>query len=280
MKFHAIALRGPAGVERRAQRKCVSVLFFLPFIDTNLSIKGKGFLPLRARGRRVPMASGSGGISRLALQRLPTYLSYLKNLPEGGPPHISAAAIAAGLGLGEVQVRKDLAMVSDAGKPKVGYPVDGLVKDLEHFLGYGTCNRTVLVGVGNLGLALLSYSGFAEYGLHFVAAFDVNPALIGSSVDQKPILSVDKLPVFCRENGIQIGVLTVPAVAAQACCNALVAGGVRAVWNFAPVHLQAPPHVLVQRENMASSLALLSYHLKTQEAQAPQEEQQSGTAGQ
>ncbi len=208
------------------------------------------------------MASSS--ISRLTLQRLPTYLSYLKGLPESSPPNISAAAIAAGLGLGEVQVRKDLASVSDAGKPRIGYLVSDLIRDLEQFLGYGTCNRTVLVGVGNLGLALLSYSGFAEYGLHIVAAFDVNRALIGNTVDQKPILPVEDLPAFCRESGIQIGVLTVPAAAAQSCCNALVAGGVRAIWNFAPVHLQAPPGVLVQRENMASSLALLSYHLKTQ----------------
>lgn len=206
----------------------------------------------------------SGNISRLTLQRLPTYLSYLKGLPEDGPPNISAAAIAAALELGEVQVRKDLASVSDAGKPKIGYLISDLIQDLEHFLGSGVCNRTVLVGVGNLGLALLSYSGFAEYGLHIVAAFDVNTALVGSTVNQKPILPVEELPSFCREHGIQIGVLTVPAAAAQSCCSALVAGGVRAIWNFAPVHLQAPPGVLVQRENMASSLALLSYHLKTQ----------------
>ena len=206
----------------------------------------------------------SSCISRLTLQRLPTYLSYLKNLPEGSPPNISAAAIAAGLGLGEVQVRKDLASVSNAGRPKFGYSVPELVKDLEHFLGYGIYHRAVLVGVGNLGLALLSYSGFADYGLHIVAAFDVNRALIGSTVDKRPILPTEALSGYCRESGIQIGVLTVPAAAAQDCCDALVNGGVRAIWNFAPVHLQVPPGVLVQRENMASSLALLSYHLKTQ----------------
>ncbi len=217
----------------------------------------------------------SGNISRLTLQRLPTYLSYLRNLPEDSPPNISAAAIAAGLGLGEVQVRKDIASVSNVGKPKTGYPVSALIQDLEHFLGYGVCNRAVLVGVGNLGLALLSYSGFAEYGLHIIAAFDVNHALIGSRINQKPVLPVEQLSSFCRESGVQLGILTVPACAAQSCCNALAQGGVRAVWSFAPVHLQAPPGVLVQRENMASSLALLSYHLKTQSGSLKESETNS-----
>lgn len=204
----------------------------------------------------------TGGVSKLTLGRLPTYLSYLKSLSEDSLPNISAAAIAAALGLGEVQVRKDLAAVSDAGKPKVGYLVSDLIRDLEHFLGYGTQNSAVLVGVGNLGLALLSYTGFAEYGLDIVAAFDKNQALIGTPVDGTPILPADQLPDFCRTHGVQIGILTVPAEVAQSCCDTLVQGGVRAIWNFAPVHLVAPKGVLIQRENMASSLALLSYHLK------------------
>lgn len=207
----------------------------------------------------------TGGISKLTLQRLPTYLSYLRSLPEPEGATISAAAIATALDLGEVQVRKDLAAVSDAGKPKVGYQVAELMRDLEHFLGYGTRNRAVLVGVGNLGLALLSYGGFADYGLDIVAAFDQKSALVGSSVDGRPVLPVEQMPDYCAREKIQIGILTVPAQAAQGCLNALVRGGVRAVWNFAPVHLAAPEGVLVQRENMASSLALLSYHLKRAE---------------
>ncbi len=210
----------------------------------------------------------TGGISKLTLQRLPIYLAYLRTLPAEEGAAISAAAIASALGLGEVQVRKDLATVSDAGKPKVGYLIADLMRDLEHFLGYGTRNRAVLVGVGNLGLALLSYSGFADYGLNIVAAFDNKSALIGSNVDGRPVLHVRELPSFCRREEIHLGILTVPSGAAQSCLNALVEGGVRAVWNFAPVHLLAPDGVLVQRENMASSLALLSYHLKQAEAPA------------
>lgn len=132
----------------------------------------------------------TGGISKLTLQRLPTYLSYLRTLPQEEGAAISAAAIASALGLGEVQVRKDLATVSDAGKPKVGYLIADLMRDLEHFLGYGTRNRAVLIGVGNLGLALLSYGGFADYGLNIVAAFDNKSALIGSAVDGRPVLDI------------------------------------------------------------------------------------------
>jgi redox-sensing transcriptional repressor len=212
-----------------------------------------------------------GGISKLTLQRLPTYLSYLQSLPDGGGETVSASSIAAALGLGEVQVRKDLAAVSVAGKPKVGYHIDELKRDLERFLGCGTRNRAVLVGVGNLGLALLSYGGFADYGLDIVAAFDSKSALVGTTVDGKPVLPIEELPTFSRRERVRIGILAVPGKAAQTCLNALVQGGVKAVWNFAPVHLTAPKGVLVQRENMASSLALLSYHLKLEEQKEPKQ---------
>ena len=207
----------------------------------------------------------TGGISKLTLQRLPTYLTYLKSLPPEKERTISASAIAAALDLGEVQVRKDLAAVSVAGKPKIGYLVSDLIRDLEHFLGYGTCSRAVLAGVGNLGLALMSYGGFADYGLDIVAAFDSKSALVGSAVDGVPVLPVERMADYCSSERIHIGILTVPASAAQGCADAMVRGGVKAIWNFAPVHLSAPPGVLVQRENMASSLALLSYHLKQAE---------------
>ena len=204
-------------------------------------------------------------ISKAVLKRLPGYLAYLKNMPEGASPNISATALANALDMGEVQVRKDLAAVSVAGKPKIGYLVSDLIRDLEHFLGYGTCSRAVLAGVGNLGLALMSYGGFADYGLDIVAAFDSKSALVGSAVDGVPVLPVERMADYCSSERIHIGILTVPASAAQGCADAMVRGGVKAIWNFAPVHLSAPPGVLVQRENMASSLALLSYHLKQAE---------------
>lgn len=200
-------------------------------------------------------------ISRATLKRLPTYLSYLKSLPEDASAHISATALAAGLHMGEVQVRKDLALVSDGGRPKIGYNREHLIADIEEFLGYGNSNDAVLIGAGKLGRALLGYGGFAEYGLNIVAAFDENDALIGTSKNGKPIMHMSRLGEICRRYKIKIGIITVPAERAQAVCELLIENGILAIWNFAPKHLNVPDEILVQNENMAASLALLCKHL-------------------
>ena len=148
-------------------------------------------------------------ISKAMLKRLPVYLSYLKSLPDSGHTHISATALASALSMGEVQVRKDLATVSSGGRPKVGYLRESLVADLEEFLGYGNSNNAVIIGAGKLGMALMGYSGFAEYGLNIVAAFDTNPALVGQESSGKAILALEQLPKFCQEQNIKIGVITV-----------------------------------------------------------------------
>ena len=203
-------------------------------------------------------------ISRSTVKRLPTYLSYLKSIPVDGPTHISATALAAALGMGEVQVRKDLALVSAGGRPKIGYLREGLIRDLEEFLGYGNTNDAVLVGAGKLGQALLGYGGFAEYGLNIVAAFDADETRAGTESSGKPIYHVSELADFCKSRSIRIGIITVPAEFAQRVCDQLIAGGIQAIWNFAPKHLDVPEHILVQTENMAASLALLSQHLSEQ----------------
>lgn len=200
-------------------------------------------------------------ISKAVLKRLPTYLSYLKAMPDNGQTHISATALASALNMGEVQVRKDLALVSNGGRPKVGYPRNVLIDDIETFLGYSNINDAVLIGAGKLGLALLGYSGFAEYGLNIVAAFDNNPALVGQVRNGKTIYPVSTLASFCQEQKIRIGIITVPAEFAQEVCNGLIDAGIAAIWNFAPTHLDVPEEILVQNENMAASLALLSKHL-------------------
>ena len=193
------------------------------------------------------------------LQRRPTYLNYLKSLDDDG--NISSTEIARALGLNDVQVRKDLSSVSSGGRPKVGYNIRGLILDLKEFLGYNAVNDAVMVGCGNLGRALMSYRGFREYGLRIVAGFDVSDDIVGEEVSGKPVLPLSGLPQYCRENGIRIGVITTPAQAAQKACDLLMEGGIKAVWNFAPAHITVGEGVLVQNENMACSLALLSKHL-------------------
>lgn len=200
-------------------------------------------------------------ISKSTVKRLPTYLAYLKSLPEDGTAHISATALAAALSMGEVQVRKDLALISDGGRPKIGYLREALIHDIEDFLGYTNTNDAVLVGAGKLGRALLGYSGFAEYGLNIVAAFDSDDVLIGTSKSGKPIMHMSRLEEFCKKHKICIGIITVPAEHAQGVCDRLISTGIQAIWNFAPKHLDVPEGILVQSENMAASLALLSKHL-------------------
>lgn len=202
-------------------------------------------------------------ISKSVLKRLPGYLAYLKSIPEGSSPYISATALANALGMGEVQVRKDLAMVSDGGRPKIGYLREGLIDDISQFLGYDNTTDAILVGAGKLGQALLGYSGFEAYGLNILAAFDADPSL-EQTVGGKPILHVDKLESFCRSNKVLMAIITVPVKYAQQVCDRLIGCGIKAIWNFAPTHLDVPENILVQNENMATSLAVLSMHLQAQ----------------
>ena len=200
-------------------------------------------------------------ISKSVLKRLPGYLSYLKAIPEGSSPYISATALANALGMGEVQVRKDLAMVSDGGRPKIGYLRESLIEDISQFLGYDNTTDAILVGAGKLGQALLGYSGFDAYGLNILAAFDAQPHA-NKTEEGKPILPIEQMESFCRSNKVLMGIITVPAEHAQTVCDMLIKCGIKAVWNFAPVHLDVPPYILVQNENMATSLAVLSMHLQ------------------
>lgn len=200
-------------------------------------------------------------ISRQALERLPLYLNFLRTLPPD-TENISATAVSQAMGLGEVQVRKDLAAVSNSGgRPKVGYLRHDLIRDIEEFLGYHNADCAVIVGAGHLGRALLSYDGFAAYGLDIVAAFDSDFTKLGIERNGKRIFPLSRLEELCARMTVRIGIIAVPTASAQQVADMMVEAGVMAIWNFAPVHLRVPEGVLVQNENMALSLAVLSQHL-------------------
>lgn len=200
-------------------------------------------------------------VSQSVLKRLPTYLAYLKGIQDADKPYISATALAGALGMGEVQVRKDLALVSDGGRPKIGYPREQLIEDIEQFLGYDNTTDAVLVGAGKLGQALMCYKGFDEYGLNILAGFDRNSA--NKYTDNgKPIYHLDQLESFCRDHKVLMGIITVPQEAAQDVCDRMIQCGIKAIWTFAPCHLDVPEGVMVHNENMATSLAVLSVHLQ------------------
>lgn len=154
-------------------------------------------------------------------------------------------------------------MVSDGGRPKLGYLRVGLIEDINQFLGYDNATEAILIGAGKLGQALLGYSGFSAYGLNILAAFDAKPSAKATE-EGKPIFPMEQLESFCRNNKVLMGIITVPVECAQTVCEQLIQCGIKAIWNFAPTHLDVPPHILVQNENMATSLALLSMHLQAQ----------------
>ena len=197
------------------------------------------------------------------LTRLPIYYRYLINLQQQGEKNISSAKISADMNLSAVQVRKDLACVSSiAGKPKTGFDVDELIKDIALFLGYDNTTDAIIVGVGQLGRTLLSYAGFENYGLNIVAGFDSDEKIVNSRVNGKLIMPMEKLKNFVRRVNVHIGIITVPHQSAQEVCNELIDAGIKAIWNFAPTHIHVPVGVVLKDEDMASSLAILSSQLK------------------
>ena len=198
-------------------------------------------------------------ISKATLGRLPCYLNYLNEASQNKIEYVSATIIAKALSLGEVQVRKDLNSVSGAGKPKIGYSVNDLIKSIENALGYGNIAKAVIVGAGKLGQALLNFDGFREYGVEISAAFDLDPKQ--KDEFHREVLSMSKFESFCKENNVKIGVITVCESAAQQICDLMVKNNIQAIWNFTPAKLDVPENVILKQENMALSLAYLNHLL-------------------
>ena len=201
-------------------------------------------------------------VSKATIGRLPAYHRYLQEKLAAGEKTVSSTAIAEDLHLNAVQVRKDLSAIArEAGKPKLGFAVADLIADIDRFLGYDNLNDAVLVGAGGLGSALAGYGGFKNYGLNIVAAFDADPARAGTEIGGIKVFPADELARLVRRLNVLIGIIAVPKAAAQGVADELIRGGVRAIWNFAPVHLNVPENIAVKNEDMAASLAILSKRL-------------------
>ncbi len=201
--------------------------------------------------------------SKNQLRRLPFYLSYLREKEKEGVEVISSPIIAASLNLSEEQVRKDLNLVSSrSGKPKIGRDIKLLIFDIEEYLGYRDSRKAILVGAGHLGRALMAHDGFKSYGLDIVCAFDNDINKSNCIFHGKNIYPMNELEEKLKELNIHIGIITVPQKYAQGICDLLVKCGVKGIWNFTSQVLDVPDGIIVQNENMASSLAVLSNKLK------------------
>jgi redox-sensing transcriptional repressor len=189
------------------------------------------------------------------------YLTYLKSLPKDGISNISATAIANDLELNDVQVRKDLAAVGEGGRPKIGYVINELINEIEAYLGYKNYDSAVLVGISNLGRALLNYEGFPKQNMNIVVAFDIDDKMVGTKINGKHVLSVQRLENLCSRMKIKLGIITVPDYEAQQICDSLVRAGVIAIWNFTPAKLHAPDNVMILDEQFGESLSELLRHI-------------------
>ena len=200
-------------------------------------------------------------VSEPTLKRLPLYHHFLKELLQREQEAVSCTDIGEELNLDPTQVRKDLEAAGISGRPRIGYATAAVVDGIERFLGWKKVSEAFLVGAGSMGSALLGYRKFEECGLKIVAAFDRDPAKVGRKIHGKHVLALDKLTDLAQRMHVLIGIITAPAVEAQAVADALVAGGVRAIWNFAPVRLRVPEHIIVHNEDLYCSLASLSQKL-------------------
>ena len=202
-------------------------------------------------------------VSKKQLERYPLYLKYLLSLDETHIENVSSPMIAWTLELTEEQVRKDLQIVTKKeGKPREGRKVKELIEDLEQFLGYNEISEAIIVGVGHLGQAFMKYKGFLSFGLKVVAGFDIDPNLVGTMINEKPVYHVDKIKEIIPHLNCQIAIVTTPSDVSQEIVNTLIESGIEAIWNFTPIHLDVPKDIVVENVNLASSLAVLSHKLK------------------
>lgn len=201
-------------------------------------------------------------VQKSTLSRLPLYYSHIRKMQQQGEKYVSAAAVAQSLNLNPVLVRKDLSGVSSVeGKPRAGFEIDTLLKDLSEFLGYNKVDEAILVGVGSLGRLILTNTEFSSMGLDIAVGFDKDPDLVGLQIGSKYILPMEKMESYIKRTGVKIGIITVPADQAQSVCDQMVECGILAIWNFAFTLLNVPKGILVKNENLPSSLAVLSQQL-------------------
>ncbi len=191
------------------------------------------------------------------LRRLPWYLSNAKLMRERGETYVSSTQISRRINIDASQVAKDLSYVKISGRTRVGYEINVLIEVLENFLGFTQLHKAFLFGVGSLGGALLRDTGLQHFGLEIVGAFDINPDLVGTEINGIPIYHSDEFEAKMKEASVNIGVLTVPISIAQEITDKMVAGGIKAIWNFTPFRIRVPENIVVQNTSLYAHLAVM-----------------------
>jgi redox-sensing transcriptional repressor len=201
-------------------------------------------------------------IPRKTIYRLSLYLRCLQRLKSNAIRTVSSEALAKAAGVKSTQLRKDLTYFGQFGTRGLGYDVEQLSKMISDLLGTTSLQPVILVGIGNLGLALLSYKGFEQEGFEIVAAFDLDVSRKRDKSDATPIYSMDRLAEIVEKRGVKMAIITVPAAAAQEVANQLIDAGIVGILNFAPIVLHVPDEVMVNNVNLAIELENLSYFIQ------------------
>lgn len=213
-----------------------------------------------ADGKAKPEESSSEtSVPKAVVSRLSLYLRELQHLLRDGHQTTSSTQLGRLLGFTDAQVRKDLAYFGQFGYPGIGYRCDELVEAIKRILGTNREWPVALVGIGNLGRALLGYKGFGEQGFRVVAAFDVDPNKVGAVIEGVPVYPFDSLAEVVKEKGIRLAIIAVPATAAQQVADQVVQAGVEGVLNFAPVTISLPKEVSTVGVDLAIELEQLSF---------------------
>lgn len=194
------------------------------------------------------------------MHRLPRYLQVLVEAADAGRATVSSEELAQGAGLTSAIVRKDVSYLGTHGTRGVGYAVSDLAAEISAVLGITVDRNVVIVGIGNLGRALASYGGFSRRGFRTVALLDADPTVVGTQVGDHTVEDVATLPSLVRERDVQLAVLATPARHTAVAADAAIAAGVRALLNFAPVHLDVPAEVTVRTVDLSTELQILSFY--------------------
>lgn len=195
------------------------------------------------------------------VKRLSYYVVYLQKLLDNGFEMVSSTKIAEELSFDPTQVRKDLQFTGIMGQPKVGFQVEPTINAIKECLHWEESESAFLIGVGNLGRAILNYESMKNLGVKIVAAFENDPKKIGTSINGVEILNIERLVVLSKLMKVKVGIIAVPEAAAQSVANILVAGGVSAIWNLLPCRLKVPENIIVEEAHLLQSLAVLTNKL-------------------
>lgn len=201
-------------------------------------------------------------IPRKSIYRLSVYSRCLTLLSQNNVATVSSDTLAKAAGVKPAQLRKDLAYIGNIGRRGLGYNVKDLLNRINSIMGTTHLLPVILVGVGNLGTALLSYQGFAKEGFEIVAAFDIDPARPREKGCPVPLLGMDQISSFIRSRKVQLAILTVPAASAQQTANGLIEAGIKGILNFSPIVLAVPNQVMVNNVNLAIELENLAYFVR------------------